>query len=75
MQPVVPKTEKVGMKSGIATFFRATPSLSGRIYKICTLLSTGFVENMRRTRAATLRNPLPGAVFRGVVRASHGAGR
>jgi hypothetical protein len=40
--------------------------LSDRIYKICTLLSTGFVENARERRPATLPKALPGAGFRGV---------
>jgi hypothetical protein len=40
-------------------------TLSDRIYKICTPLSTGFVENIHERRAAPARKTRPGAGFRG----------
>jgi hypothetical protein len=50
-------------------------SLSGRrlsagIYKICTLLSTSFVENIAEGNHATARKALSGAVF-GASAAAH----
>jgi hypothetical protein len=41
--------------------------LSERIYKICTLLSTGFVENIGIAARAVARKPLPDAGFRGAA--------
>jgi hypothetical protein len=49
--------------------------LSERIYKICTPLSTGFVENIRDAARAFARKPLPDAGFRGVVGAPQSGGR
>jgi hypothetical protein len=40
--------------------------LSARIYKICTPLSTGFVENIVRPRATAARQAFADAVLRGV---------
>lgn len=58
--------EKGGVILGIATFFRAGALLSEEIYKICTLLSTGIVENVRGDDRQTARKALPDVVFRGV---------
>jgi hypothetical protein len=49
-------------------FFLPGVTLSDRIYKICTSLSTGFVENIRRHRRGTRRKPRRGAGFRGALR-------
>jgi len=46
-------------------FFEAGARLSDRIYKICTRLSTGFVEKIVVPRTAPARKPLPDADFRG----------
>jgi hypothetical protein len=46
-------------------FFVAGTPLSARIYKICTLLSTGFVEKIAVPRTTAARKPLPDAVLRG----------
>jgi hypothetical protein len=43
--------------------------LSERIYKICTSLSTGFVENIGELERTVARKPLPDAAFRGAVAA------
>ena len=64
-----------GANLGMATFFRAPAPLSERIDKIYTLLSTGFVENAHRPRAAILRNPLPDAEFEGMAPVPLGARR
>lgn len=61
--------EKGGVILGIATFFRAGALLSEQIYKICTLLSTGFVENVRADDRETAREALPDVAFGGVPRA------
>jgi predicted PurR-regulated permease PerM len=45
-------------------FFLSGRRLSAGIYKICTLLSTRFVENIDRAKQATPRKALSGAVFR-----------
>jgi hypothetical protein len=47
-------------------FFLTGALLSVRIYKICTSLSTGFVENIGAARTTAARKPLPDAPFRGV---------
>ena len=60
--------KKVGQIMGTATNFPSGAALSDRIYKICTLLSTGFVENHCPPRAATPRKPLSGAGFRAMPR-------
>ena len=52
-------------KMARAEIFRAPARLSDRIYKICTLLSTGFVDNPIPGVQATALEPAPGAVFRG----------
>jgi hypothetical protein len=48
-------------------FFEAGALLSDRIYKICTRLSTGFVEKIAVARTAPARKPLPDADFRGAL--------
>lgn len=45
-------------------FFLSGRRLRAGIYKICTLLSTRFVENIDRAMQQTLRKALSGAVFR-----------
>ena len=45
-------------------FFLSGRRLSAGIYKICTLLSTRFVENIDRAEQVTPRKALSGAVFR-----------
>ena len=47
MKLLIVTTEKLGAKSGMTTIFPARALLSDRIYKIRTLLSTGFVDNAR----------------------------
>jgi hypothetical protein len=54
-------TKKTGLNLGIATFLPARVRLSIRIYKICTLLSTGFVDNPLPTLEATRPKALSGA--------------
>jgi len=44
-------------------------TLSDRIYKICTPLSTGFVENLRERATIPPREAWPGAGFRGTTAA------
>jgi hypothetical protein len=66
-------TNFIGENLGSATIFPAAAPLSDRIYKIYTLLSTGFVEKLIPTRAAASRKPLSGAAFRGMPVAPHGA--
>ena len=58
--------KKTGLKLGIATFFPACVRLSDRIYKICTLLSTGFVDNLRWRPHPAPRRSLSGAGFRAI---------
>ena len=58
--------EKGGVILGSATFFRAGALLSAQIYKICTLLSTGIVENVLDHVRSTAREALPDAAFRAV---------
>ena len=67
--------KNIGMKLGIATFFRALPGLTCRIYKICTSVSTGFVENVRAAAPAVPRNALYGADFGGMPARALGRGR
>jgi hypothetical protein len=43
-------------------------ALSKRIYKICTLLSTGFVDNVAACGATPPRKAWPDAGFRGATR-------
>jgi hypothetical protein len=64
-QLTVSMGKNLGEISGIPTFFGGQTTLSERIYKICTLLSTGIVENARRAMVATSRKALPVADFRG----------
>jgi hypothetical protein len=49
--------------------------LSDRIYKICTPLSTGFVEKIRNLLARPVRKAWPGAGFRGVPHSPQCRGR
>jgi hypothetical protein len=53
-----------------AQIFLTCAGLSDRIYKICTPLSTGFVENIGRAGGAPPRKPWPDADFRGTGRPS-----
>ena len=53
-----------------ALFFLTWTGLSNPIYKICTLVSTGFVENPRVAARTAPRKPLPDADFRGAGAAS-----
>jgi len=53
-----------------ALFFLTWTRLSNPIYKICTLVSTGFVENPRAAARPPPRKPLPDADFRGAGVAS-----
>jgi len=48
-----------------ALFSLTWTRLSKSIYKICTLVSTGFVENPRAAARPSPRKPLPDADFRG----------
>ena len=48
-----------------ALFFLTWTRLSNPMYKICTLVSTGFVENPRAAARPPPRKPLPDADFRG----------
>jgi hypothetical protein len=58
------KKVKLGAKTGITTFLPVWAPLSIRIYKIRTLLSTGFVDNALGAGNPTLRKALSGAAFR-----------
>jgi hypothetical protein len=51
-----------------ARFSLRCNGLSDRMYKICTLSSTGFVDNGRWRVKATSRKALLGAAFRGAAR-------
>ena len=53
---------------GIANFSMATALLSARIYKICTLPSTGNVDNVAAATRWHASKPLSGAVFQGLAR-------
>jgi hypothetical protein len=59
--------KKGGANLGMTTIFRAPAPLSQRIYKIYTLLSTVFVENVSQPSLAAGRKALPGADFRGMA--------
>jgi hypothetical protein len=61
--------KKVGQIMGTATNIPAGTALSDQMYKICTLLSTGFVENHAADQAAAPRKPLSGAGFRAMPQA------
>jgi hypothetical protein len=50
-------------------------ALSKRIYKICTLLSTGFVDNVPARAGTPPRKAWPGAGFRGAARVPCEPGR
>jgi hypothetical protein len=50
-------------------------TLSDQIYKICTPLSTGFVEKIRNLPARPVRKAWPGAGFRGVPHSPQCRGR
>jgi protein gp37 len=63
MQGIDSIAEKTGGNSGTRRFFPASPRLSDRIYKMCTILSTGFVDNAVRAPRAIGRKALPGAGF------------
>ena len=68
------------MEFFVANLVRLAFSLSGRrlsarIYKICTLLSTSFVENIAEANRATPRKALSGAVFRAMACAHWQCGR
>jgi hypothetical protein len=52
---------------GIPSKLLAPARLSAGMYKICTQLSTGFVENAPSGFPAMARRSLSGAVFRDVV--------
>jgi hypothetical protein len=54
---------KLGDKSGIAMIFPAWAPLSDQIYKIRTLLSTGFVDKTLWADEPTPRRALYGAGF------------
>jgi hypothetical protein len=56
--------KKTGAKLGTRRFIAAWTLLSVRIYKIRTLLSTGFVDNVVAATSAIARKALPGAGFR-----------
>jgi hypothetical protein len=49
-------------------FFLTGGPLSAPIYKICTLLSTAFVDKIGAARTPPARKPLPDVVFRGAAR-------
>jgi hypothetical protein len=49
----------------IEPFSLTSALLSHRMYKICTPLSTGFVENICIGAPAPPRKPLPDVVLRG----------
>jgi hypothetical protein len=51
-----------------AMIFLTGTALSDRIYKICTLLSTGFVENLPAAGTTPPRKALPDAHFGGAAR-------
>jgi hypothetical protein len=59
--------QKVGAKLGITTFLPSGAPLSARIYKICTQLSTAFVENHRAPAATGPWKALTGAGLRAVL--------
>jgi hypothetical protein len=65
--------EKSGVNLGTRSFLEAVPRLSEQIYKIRTILSTGFVENALAQIIATSRKALRGTGFRRVVRAHYDA--
>jgi hypothetical protein len=56
--------KNLGRKLSMTAFSSAWALLRTRIYKIRTLLSTGFVDNPIRRRKATGRKALPGAASR-----------
>jgi hypothetical protein len=64
--------KKVGQIMGTATNIPAGTALSDQMYKICTLLSTGFVENHAGHRTATPLKPLSGAGFGAMPQAPGG---
>ena len=74
-QPIDKFEKKVGAKLGIATFLPALPRLSDRMYKICTLLSTGFVDNRATRPSAAARKALCGAGFRAIAGPQRDRGR
>ena len=53
---------------GITPFFRIWALLSAQIYKICTLLSTGIVENVFSNRRGGACNALPDVAFGDIPR-------
>jgi len=57
-------SKKTGVNLGTRRFLAASPRLSDRIYKIRTILSTGFVDNVRAAARAIDRKALPGTGFR-----------
>jgi hypothetical protein len=67
--------QKSGVKLGIRRFFAAWTPLSVRIYKIHTILSTGFVDNVVATTSAIARKALSGADFRDTADAHWDSGQ
>jgi hypothetical protein len=61
------KRRNLGRKLSMTAISSARALLRTRIYKIRTLLSTGFVDNPIRRGKATGRKALPGAASRAVV--------
>jgi hypothetical protein len=59
----------------IGPFYVTGATLSDRIYKICTPLSTGFVENIRESGSQPARKPLPDAPLRGADHSPQCRGR
>jgi hypothetical protein len=60
-------SQTIDANLGVATFSIATAPLSVRIYKICTLPSTGNVDNVVARRRPDARRALSGAVFQGLL--------
>src|SRR2546423_102497 len=60
-------SQTIDANLGIATFSTAAALLSVRIYKICTLPSTGNVDNVVAQSRRDARKPLSGAVFQGLA--------
>jgi hypothetical protein len=65
--------EKSGVNLGTRRFLKAVPRLSERIYKIRTILSTGFVENALAALVAPARKALRSTGFRRMAPAHYDA--
>jgi hypothetical protein len=65
--------EKSGVNLGTRSFFKPVPRLSERIYKIRTILSTGFVENAVAPIIAAARKALRSTDFRRMTPAHYDA--